>query len=275
MIAFIILTTLLSLAQAYHCRPRHASQVAQLKELAYNRSRAGFLGALARIATNPNWHHQFPIPRVWYLVEPLYSCEHIDRVGDVVGDGAKFICNGHHLRQQSRCLYYGFGVNGNSEFEDAFLPEFGCESFTFDPTIEAGGVMVRHLQGLGVTHHQWAISSTDAPVNIGGRAHEAYTLGTIREKLGHSSRVVDVFKMDIEGGEWSILAKLLANCDREQPFAHQMQIEFHDGEARQFKSLISRLDECGYRVFYKDMNLWCPHCVELALVHEEFLFCNL
>ena len=55
-----------------------------------------------------------------------------------------------------------------------------------------------------------------------------------------------------------------------------VEVEFHmingiDGKG--FLKLANKLLDCGYRPFAKDVNLYCPDCMEYGLVHENFIKC--
>ena len=272
-----------------------------MKEQAHERNRAIRLENLKTFPNSFNYKDittKYP----WYLIEPTYSCEHVDRVGDVIGDGAKFVCNAHHLRQQTRCLYYGVGVDGEVHFEEAFVKLFAskpCEMFAFDPV---DGVTIGNMpkflnQTLGIHFEPWGLNDVDGEFEIGWSRHQGFTLDTIKRKLGHVGRTIDILKMvgmilfvyvvcssfffvfscwqDVEGSEWRILAHMLANCDRDRPAAHQILVEFHSPHVQTFLDLMAKFDECGFRLFSKDVNFWCPHCIELAFVHERFVKCQI
>lgn len=213
-------------------------------------------------------------PKSYYFLEPDYSCDVDLRVGDVVGDGAKFLCNPHFLREQSACLYYGFGVDGNILFEQALRNVVDCEMHTFDPTpAVVRGEQPRRLEELGVSFHPWGLSGSDGTINIKGAAVSAFTFNTIRKKLAHSDRVVDVLKIDIEGFEWACFDDMFRDCNNSHPLAHQILVELHDATQERVEALYQKLLRCGYRTFHKDPNLFTPHCMEYAFVHWRFLKC--
>src|SRR6185437_8183043 len=108
-----------------------------LRELNYLRDSSAF-NALVKRAPSPE-DDQF----IWRLLEPLYACEVVTRVGYVVGDGARFVCNIHSLWSGHRpCVYYGFGVGADVSFELALSKQASCEMHVFDPTpsvVQRGG----------------------------------------------------------------------------------------------------------------------------------------
>jgi hypothetical protein len=252
-----------------------------MKEEEYKHNRAVRLAEIERLRVRNDslWHAAITkTPHIWYFTQPTYSCEHVTRVGNVLGDGAKYVCNLHHVKQQPSCLYYGIGVDGEVYFEEALVPLMGaqqCEKHAFDPTEGVTlGTMTSHLKSLGIVFHEWGLNDADGEFDIGWSRYLGYTLDTIKRKLGHVGRTIDILKMDIEGSEWSVLAALLNNCERAEPFAHQLLVEFHSPHYLKLLAMINSLDQCGYRVFYTDYNLYCMHCIELALVHENFIKCQ-
>jgi hypothetical protein len=74
---------------------------------------------------------------LWMLnnVDPIFTCPHMHRVGGR-GDGPKWVCDPHRLRQQTDCLVYSIGSAGNYMFEDGLVAIVGhkhCEFHVFDP----------------------------------------------------------------------------------------------------------------------------------------------
>ena len=63
--------------------------------------------------------------------EPEFVCLHERRVGKL-GDGGKWICDPHRIREQEECLVYSVGSNGDFSFEEAVLESVGshCEIHT-------------------------------------------------------------------------------------------------------------------------------------------------
>jgi hypothetical protein len=165
-------------------------------------------------------------PHFWYLVEPNYSCEDTLRVGDVIGDGAKYVCNIHHLRQQGgRCVYYGVGVDGEIFFDEAlvhYIPD--CDFYAFDPTEGSRiGSMPRRMRDLNITFYtSYGLTAHDGPLQIGNlEPLQGRSLDTIRRQLGHTKRPIDILKIDIEGSEWEVLESLMEDCDIDNPAAYQ------------------------------------------------------
>ena len=88
--------------------------------------------------------------------------------------------------------------------------------------------------------------------------------------------VIDILKMDIEGGEYEWIEWFSKQCASVK--INQLQIEFHVanvGITMMWNSLQSLLN-CGFRIFHKDPNRISDatgkgSCFEVAFVHERFI----
>src|SRR5262249_16737717 len=98
----------------------------------------------------------------------------------------------------------------------------------------------RHLGG-----NQYTISNSIE--QSGSAAFQVYKLGTIMEKLGH--RKVDLLKMNIEGGEYRVIADMLSS----QLDVVQLVLEFHHRlpgfNLAQTKVAVDALNQQGYEIF--------------------------
>lgn len=213
-------------------------------------------------------------PVIWWLLEPYYDCELKTRLGNAVDDGAKYICNQHHLARLPSCLYYGFGVANEISFDLEISKTLDCEMFVFDPTpsVATSGI-VHRLSEAEIFYHSWGIGKTDDQIQLEGQMVPAYRLATIMQMLGHTGRVIDILKIDVEGAEWDVLEDLLAECDPEQPVAYQLLVELHGPTLARILPLRRHLERCGYRMFSKDTNFHCLNCLETSYVHVNFLKC--
>lgn len=254
-----------------HCTARRESPAHVYKERVYHELVAARNASLARALKTRQFERA---PKSYFFIEPEYSCDIDLRVGNVIGDGAQFVCNPHHIQEQAQCLYYGFGVDNNIAFEKALPSVVQCDMHTFDPTprLISGPVPAR-LEALGIHFHGWALSSVDGKIKVAGAEVQAYTLDTIRTKLQHTARAIDILKIDTEGGEWSILSAVLRTCDPQHPVAHQILVELHAATQEGIIALYDNLTRCGYRTFHKDPNLYTTTCMEYAFVHWRFLKC--
>jgi hypothetical protein len=130
------------------------------------------------------------------------------------------------------------------------------------------------LQAKGIHFHGWGISGANSQIHLEGDSVEAHTFLTIKSMLGHSNQTVDIVKIDVEGSEWAAFRSLLSKCDPAAPYANQFLVEVHDATAEELIAFHDDLTRCGFRAFHKDVNLYCPACMEYAFVHWKFLKCQ-
>jgi len=147
-------------------------------------------------------------PALWLLnnVDPIFTCPHLRRVGGH-GDGPKWTCDPHRLKKKSDCLIYSFGSSGEYSFEDGLYELFKdenntnpCEIHVFDP--DPKYARANDPQTKNIHYHAWGLkSSYEASAAWGG--FEFLSIQDTMKSLGHSSRRIDIFKIDCELCEYS------------------------------------------------------------------------
>ena len=219
--------------------------------------------------------------------EPNFACQHEHRMGRL-GDGGKWVCDPHRLKQKQDCLVYSIGSHGDVSFERAVQDQIGrhCEIHVFDIVNYSNRV---NSIGGGVQFHHWGISNT---TSTDARGRHYKTLQQTYLELGHSGRTIDIFKIDCEGCEWSIYPSLFGNDDdhdkNKNPSVRiqQLLIELHsvhDGKGKinyhmpipQSFDFLTFLQNHGYVLFHKEVNIKYWHfgqCSEYAFLklHEDF-----
>jgi hypothetical protein len=149
-------------------------------------------------------------PAIWYQQNyyPFFTCPlHLRRVGGL-GDGPKYLCDPHRIpalaREQGRtCLIYSVGSRAKFEFEDGIRDIVGnaCEVHIFDPVWFG----VPGMEEKNMYFHRWGLkSSYEQNFTVNMAMNDFYTLQEIMMRLNHTGRVIDIFKVDIESGEWHI-----------------------------------------------------------------------
>jgi hypothetical protein len=159
---------------------------------------------------------------VWDLYPPNVACPDVARIGPA-GDGGKWVCGASWLkrykgpdnksmaegRSGAPCLMYSFGISTDSHFEKEIYEILGCEIHAFDPTIgkmptdrswPPSRASNRHPH---ITFHKIALSDVAGPTDT---FSYSMSLQDIIHALNHS--YIDIIKMDIEGGEWSVFKHL-------------------------------------------------------------------
>ena len=215
-------------------------------------------------------------PNVWYQNnwEPTISCRFQRRIGGM-GDGPKWICDPHRIakavqrRGDDKCLVYSIGSRGNFLFEAGLQEFLGngsiCEVHTFD--FDDYNKEAEQHANLNIHYHQWGLkgSYNDTVLSLNQaeflKENPFKTLQETMQVLGHSGRVIDIFKIDCDGCEWSTYKDWLTVDIR------QIQVELH-GVPSNKNQLFVDLKRAGYAVFSKEPNtLGCGgRCIEYAFL---------
>jgi FkbM family methyltransferase len=164
-------------------------------------------------------------------------------------------------------VVYSAGVGEEISFDLGLIQRFGMRVHAFDPTPRSIAWVGDQALPEEFVFHPYGIAELDgrcrfsAPENPAHVSHTllqraglgpsvelpVHRLATILRMLGHAQ--IDLLKMDIEGAEYGVLEKLLAEPVR----VKQLLVEFHHrwpevGIAKT-KRAIRMLQEAGYRVF--------------------------
>jgi hypothetical protein len=226
-------------------------------------------------------------PIMWYLdnLQPDFTCPYIKRVGGH-GDGPKWTCDPHRLREKKDCLIYSIGSEGNYNFEESMIKELGdthCEIHVFDP-----GPYARpgDPQRNNIHYHQWGLkSSYDEAYNaaislnaLGGAAPALLSFQDTLKMLGHEGRTIDVFKIDCEKCEWANYRDWISHDIR------QILIETHGVPSpisgnewyhrpMQVADYYDSFTENNFAMFSKEVNIYGGgNCLEFSYVklHPDF-----
>lgn len=215
-------------------------------------------------------------PRGWFQNnwEPDFSCSFEQFIGPI-RDGHKWVCDPHRLVAQKSCLVYSFGSNGNTDFEGGIRAIADhCEIHIFDPG-DFGGQVREDLPGAHYHHYglkpNYVTPSTNLKLRGGGldpRFEEPppghyKTLKEVVAELGHQGRTVDLFKIDIEGAEWTTFRDWQMAGVR----LRQILVEVH-GAPPIANDLFATLHEAGYVLFHKEPNTESAggDCVEFSFL---------
>lgn len=164
-------------------------------------------------------------------------------------------------------VVYSVGIGDNIAWDLAMVERFGCTVFAFDPTPRSVAWLAEQSLPADFVHRAVAVAAADGPLPFAApqrprdvnfrplapatRAAAGFTapaerLATIAAGLGHAR--IDVLKLDIEGGEYDVLADLLASG----PPVGQLLVEFHHGEAgipfARTQAAIAAVRARGYRI---------------------------
>jgi hypothetical protein len=215
---------------------------------------------------NPNLHSSKWARWLLYNVDPIFTCPNLRRVGGR-GDGPKWTCDPHRLINQDDCLIYSFGSFGVYLFEDGinnvlrnmhanqnsdnatsnWLPN--CEIHVFDPDPKFARnndnvVNNIHYHAIGLKSSYEAFDYGRFPTTF-----EFLSIQEIQQRLKHTNRRIDMFKIDCEGCEWSTYRDWLQpNID-----IRQVLIETHELRGAP-SNLFDRFFDMGFVLYSKEAN---------------------
>ncbi|KAI2489284.1 methyltransferase domain-containing protein [Fragilaria crotonensis] len=194
--------------------------------------------------------------------DPNFSCQFEISIGQVNTDAHKWVCDPHRIAKKRECLVYSIGSNGNFAFEldlQRQLPN--CEIHVFDPTDYS-----QQMEQSGLdrsNYHSWGLkSSYGKPMTVkkGLEGLEFVSLPDTMERLGHTGRTIEIFKIDCEGCEWSTHKDILNQNIR------QILVEVHAWNSISDK-FFEDLHDAGYAIFHKEPNLLTGgNCIEFAFL---------
>jgi len=88
---------------------------------------------------------------------------------------------------------YSVGSNNDISFEVGIGNFIGCETHTFDPTLNSPFVGDDYA-----IFHPWGLGNDGAFMDAGTHNWTAKSMESIVHELGHRNRTIDVMKIDCE-----------------------------------------------------------------------------
>ncbi|RUS81727.1 hypothetical protein EGW08_010534, partial [Elysia chlorotica] len=164
-------------------------------------------------------------------------------------DGGWEICDDIHVRPEPPCIIYSFGIANDWTFDDEVSRLYGCHVYAFDPSIEQD----RHDRSKLIHFYPWGLAGITGAWP--GKGWPMYTLQDIKEKLGHSDKVIDIVKMDIESSEWTALPQMVTSGQLNN--VRQLLIEFHVTPGRKDVKIVQAIERLGFKKFYVHKNFHC------------------
>ena len=151
---------------------------------------------------------------VWWNAHnllPTFDCPQLGRIGSGPAtdkEGTKMMCAPQNFRHRGDCLIYSIGSAGNYRWEDdvAKMHNYQCEIHVFDPADSFA--RPGDVENKNIHYHAWGIVSSydqesKSVVWPKGRGGGFKTFAQTLEELNHKDRIMDIFKIDCEGCEWS------------------------------------------------------------------------
>ncbi|KAK3086827.1 hypothetical protein FSP39_024138 [Pinctada imbricata] len=196
---------------------------------------------------------------VKYISKHQTFCEQVRRMGNI-RDGGWDICNDIKYRPKSPCLVYSFGINNDFSFDEAMEKVYGCDVYSFDPSMGIGD----HRHSKRIQFFRTGIGAYDSESGSENRTTKSNKtwklkrLQTIIRELNHENRRIDVLKLDIEGNEKDTLIDMMKSGVLKNVV--QLCLEFHSyydiGASRMLYDL-------GFRIFWTHQNPVAPFYTEV------------
>lgn len=181
-------------------------------------------------------------------------------------------------------VVYSFGVGEDASFDLALIERFGARVHAFDPTPRSLAWVEQQSFPQSFVFHPVGVAGADGTLTLHAPPHEDHvsfspvarkgsggavevpvkTVRTLMAELGHDR--VDLLKADVEGGEYDVIADLLANGPR----PGQLLLEFHHHlptiPLARTKRAIADLRAAGYLLFDQS-----EAGAEMSFVHRDRL----
>eukprot|EP00026_Physarum_polycephalum_P009571 Phypoly_transcript_09699.p1 GENE.Phypoly_transcript_09699~~Phypoly_transcript_09699.p1 ORF type:complete len:430 (+),score=69.94 Phypoly_transcript_09699:84-1373(+) len=220
---------------------------------------------------------------LWWMYENTYQCSVDQRMG-INGDGGKWICNPDVIASKP-CILYSFGVKDDFSFETEVNQRLGCPGRLYDPTIDVVPVQ-QQLDSL----KDVKIARVGADDNDNSPDYKR--LHTLMAQNGHD--YIDVLKIDIEGAEQRFFKDFFKTHNEKMqklhpgskpgdyPVATIILLEIHYGNDDMWPKTKAQanfgvlntwieffqlVEDQGYAIYHKEMNLYNLGGAEYAFVH--------
>jgi hypothetical protein len=171
--------------------------------------------------------------------------------------GQKAVCIDPEVAPQpGKCLVYSFGISNDWSFDEK-MAEYGCEVFSFDPSI--GLDQHDHIPG-NVHFYNWGLGDRNKYNH--NLKWEIRSLSSIYENLStlHGSKVIDYLKIDIEYSEWIALPDIIRSGmlskTRQLGIEIHLDAEFSLKQHLEFAKLLRLIEKMGMVRFDSEYNPW-------------------
>ncbi|KAL3864720.1 hypothetical protein ACJMK2_006493 [Sinanodonta woodiana] len=143
-------------------------------------------------------------------------CRKIIRIG-TIEDGGKEVCTDVPFLPRPPCLVYSFGINYQWDFDEDVARIFGCEVFSFDPSMRNKSETYKYADNI-----------TFYKIGLGDK----------------NVRTISILKIDIKGSEWTSIPQMVSSGTLRSVI--QMQIELHGKGTKDALKVLQRNLICKY-----------------------------
>ncbi|KAL3864721.1 hypothetical protein ACJMK2_006494 [Sinanodonta woodiana] len=200
-------------------------------------------------------------------------CRKIVRIG-TIEDGGKEVCTDVPFLPTPPCLVYSFGINNQWDFDEDVARIFGCEVFSFDPSMRNKSETYKYADN--ITFYKIGLGDKNVVLR---NKWNMKTLEEIRHNLNHTERTISILKIDIEGSEWISIPQMVSSGTLRS--VNQMQIELHGNGTQHALKVLRMLYNDGFRLFMRERNLSCKYskaglirartsCMEVSMIRVSF-----
>ncbi|XP_074652916.1 putative methyltransferase-like protein 24 [Tubulanus polymorphus] len=185
----------------------------------------------------------------------MYTCKNRKIYGEG-GEGSWYVCHDEPFAPKPGCLALSFGIANLWQFDDQ-MEKFGCEVYAFDPSMNKPD----HRHSKKVWFYDLGVGGSDTDSFIprkdeyveSDQVWKVRTVRSILKMVKRENRIIDFFKIDIEGTEFDVLHNILS--DGTINIVKQYLVEYHVfGEKRfsmgQYAADMKKTLEIGFRPFY-------------------------
>jgi hypothetical protein len=183
-------------------------------------------------------------------------------------DGAWYVCFDEFVKPTpNACLVFSFGINTDESFDLEMNHKYGCNVYSFDPAIEAARFAAIRISDQKLSqaveikvNDKWSFyrigiqgarSNLKIPQDL--KINSFLNFDEILELTGKKNQVIDIFKMDIENGEKTVLEEM--DIDYFCKYVKQYELEIHSAWRKKARQLMSRLEKCFY-LYFRDTRFY-------------------
>jgi hypothetical protein len=181
---------------------------------------------------------------------------------------AWYVCFDELLKpKQNDCLIFSFGINEDESFDQEINKNHGCKVHSFDPFVETPRFKLVRNSTKSWDSVQLEINSQWMFYRLGIAGHtsvpridhlkfkDMLNFNQILDMTNSRNKVIDVFKIDVEGAETGVLETL--DMDYFCRYVKQFVIETHSEATSE---LLYKLEKCFY-LFHRDSRLFLQYRV--------------
>ncbi|ELT91435.1 hypothetical protein CAPTEDRAFT_229249 [Capitella teleta] len=143
------------------------------------------------------------------LTKPKYKCRRSNVYGKINNGGYDLCEDDSFALKKGDCIVYSLGIaNSGIQFEEGISKEYDCEMHVFQAKWNVSLITIDDEAPGKWNHHDYSLwgDNFEGPDGVVMRR-----FGTILKEMQHENRIIDILKIDAQGGEWPFLRDLSLN----------------------------------------------------------------